>query len=242
MLKVEEVVKEFPTGKKDFRQKVLDRVTLQLQPNEIFGMLGPSGSGKTTLAKIAASLIKPDAGRVFWNRRDLMSMSTKEVRKLRRHVQLIFQNPVAALDPKQTVMQALLEPLAVYESARSRSWRLERVHALLEECGLHEDILPRHPHEISGGQAQRVVLARSLALNPRVLIADEITSMLDLSVQAQVLEILKRRNRRDGMAIWLISHNVDLIRAFCHRAGILSNGRLVAEGHPMALLEPSWIP
>lgn len=242
MLTVEAVVKDFQSGKKGEHRRVLNGVTLHLQPNEIYGLVGPSGSGKTTLARIAAALIKPDAGRVLWEQRDPKFMSRKELREQRRRVQLIFQNPMGALDPKQTVMQALVEPIKVFGLARSKSQCLDRVHALLEECALREDILQRRPHEISGGQAQRVVLARSLALNPQVLIGDELTSMVDVSVQAQILDILRRRRSMHGMTICIISHDVDLVRAFCDRVGILHQGRLVAEGHPSKLLAPSWGP
>ncbi|WP_448382150.1 ABC transporter ATP-binding protein [Desulfosoma sp.] len=236
MLCLENITVDFRNAHGRLARRVLHGVSLAVEPGEIYGLMGPSGSGKTTLARIAVRLIRPTAGRVLWHGVDVGPASAKGLRSYRRQVQLIFQNPHAALDPKQSVFEALSEPLVALALVRSKKECFRQVASIIEECGLSEDILSRRPHQISGGQAQRVVLARSLALNPQMVIADEPTSMLDVSVQAHVLEILKRRRDERGMAIWLISHDEDLLRCFCERVGVLDDGRLVAEGPPEAVL------
>jgi ABC-type glutathione transport system ATPase component len=235
MLILESVTRDFKAGRWGKPRRVLEGVSLSIGPGEVYGLVGASGSGKTTLARIVVGLLRPSAGTVLWEGREVTGLSGRALRDYRRQVQLVFQNPQMSLDPRQTVGSALAEPLAAHGLAPSRRAALDRVHAMLDECGLTRDILGRRPHQISGGQAQRVVLARALALEPRLVIGDEPTSMLDVSVQAQVLEILSRRRARSGLSLWLISHDVDLVRSFCGRAGILECGRIVAEGEPAAL-------
>lgn len=241
MLHVEAVTKKFRMGRGRLH-RVLDAVTFTLQPHETYGLLGPSGSGKTTLARIAAALIPPDSGRVFWQGNDVARFSARQMRAYRKQVAITFQNPQASLDPKQKVLEALAEPLVAWGLVRSKKHLMDHVHETLEAWGLSEDVLARRPHELSGGQAQRVVLARSLSLKPQILIADEPTSLLDVSVQAQVLQTLRNHQEKDGLTIWLISHDEDLIRSFCHRVGVLNNGRLVAEGAPEIILSSPWHP
>jgi peptide/nickel transport system ATP-binding protein len=235
MLRLDGIIKDFKPRRWGPSVRVLDGVDLALGPGEVYGLVGPSGSGKTTLARIAMGLIPPSSGRVLLSDDDVTGLGGSARRAYRRRVQLIFQNPQLSLDPRQTIFESVAEPLKAHGLVRSDQEMVERVRSLTEECGLTEDLLSRRPHQISGGQAQRAVLARALGLEPCVLIGDELTSMLDVSVQAQVLKILDRRRRECGLTVCLISHDLDLVRAFCPRAGILSGGRIVAEGDPMSL-------
>ncbi len=197
----------------------------------------------TTLARIALGLLPASSGRVLLGGEAVGSLRGAALRAYRRRVQLIFQNPQLSLDPRQTLFEAVAEPLKAHGLVRSRSAVQDRVRSLAAECGLTEDLLHRRPHQISGGQAQRAALARALGLEPEVLIGDEPTAMLDVSVQAQVLGILDRRRRERGLTLCLISHDLDLVRAFCHRAGVLSGGRISAEGNPVMLFPaPSRLP
>jgi ABC-type glutathione transport system ATPase component len=235
MLMLEGITKDFKAGRRGKAVRVLDGVTLSLDPGELYGLVGTSGSGKTTLARIALGLIPASSGRVLLGNEDVGKLRGAALRAYRRRVQLIFQNPQLSLDPRQTLFEAMAEPLEAHGLVDSKGALHDRVRSLAAECGLTEDLLGRRPHQISGGQAQRAVLARALGLEPDVLIADEPTSMLDVSVQAQVLRILDHRRRERGLTICLISHDLDLVRACCDRAGVLSGGRIVSEGSPGAL-------
>ncbi len=239
MLCVEKVTITFCPGRLRKPVVVLSGVDLTLEEGETCGLLGPSGSGKTTLARVVTSVISPSGGRVLFRGKALARLSGRSLRTYRRKVQMIFQNPHQSLDPKQTVAQTVAEPLLAHGLVRSRRAAAHRVRELLVGCGLPEDILSRRPMQISGGQAQRVALARALALEPEILIGDEMTAMLDVSVQAQVLALVARIQRDQGMAVLLISHDADLIRAFCSRAAILKNGRITADGKPGDVLPKS---
>ncbi len=233
---------EFRTGWRGRPVRALDGVDLSVRPGEICGLFGPSGCGKTTLARMIVRLIRPSSGRVTFYERDVGRLSAKSLREYRRRVQLVFQNPQLALDPRQTVFETLAEPLKAHGLARSRPQLSRRIDAALDECGLTPDILGRRPHQISGGQAQRVALARSLSLEPSLIIGDELTAMLDVSVQAQVLDILRGWREKRGLAILLISHDTDLVRAFCDTTAILAGGRIIARGDPRKLLSADLAP
>jgi ABC-type glutathione transport system ATPase component len=236
MLSVEGVSSEFRQGWRGRPVWVLDGVNLSIRQGETCGLFGPSGSGKTTLARMIVGLIRPSSGRILFENSDMCRLSGRSLRDYRRQVQLVFQNPQLSLDPRQTVLDAMAEPLKAHGRAQTRQHLYDRIESMLAECGLTDDILSRRPHQISGGQAQRVALARALSLEPRLLIGDEPTSMLDVSVQAQVMEILKRWRENRGLAVLLISHDADLMRAFCRRTAILEAGRIVADGDPLTIL------
>jgi ABC-type glutathione transport system ATPase component len=242
MLTIEGATVEFRTGWRTKPVRALDGVDLSMRPGEICGLCGPSGCGKTTLARLIVGLLRPSAGRVTFHERDVGRFSGKSLREYRRRVQLVFQNPQLALDPRQTVFEILAEPLKAHHLAQSGRQLNRHIEEALHECGLNADILGRRPHQISGGQAQRVALARSLSVGPSLVIGDEFTAMLDVSVQAQVLDILRRRREKRGLAILLISHDVDLVRAFCDTAAILAGGRIVARGDPRKLLPADLAP
>lgn len=217
MLILEGVGKSYKTGWGRQPVPVLHDIHLRVNPGEILGIYGPSGSGKTTLGRLIPALIRPTAGSIRFRGEEITRLSGKRLMAYRRRVQIIFQNPLLSLDPKQSVFSAVAEPLKVHRLAESKSELRERVDALLADCGLPGDIGGRLPREISGGQAQRVVLARALGVKPELIIGDELTSMLDVSVQAQILRLLRKLRKDRALTLILISHDRHLLRAVCDR-------------------------
>lgn len=226
MLVIKGVEKNYKIGWRRRPVKVLDGVDLIVNEGETFGLSGPSGSGKTTLARMIPGLIRFSTGKIFFKGEDISLFSGKQLLSHRRKAQIIFQNPRLSLDPKQNLFSAVAEPLKVHGLTGSKRELRHKVMELLSHCGLADDIAGRRPHEISGGQAQRVVLARALGLNPELIIGDEMTSMLDVSVQARILRLLQKLRKDRGLTIILISHDPDVIRAVCDRSAILERGKL----------------
>ena len=208
--------------------RAVDGVDLSLAPGEALGLVGESGCGKSTLARLVLRLVPPTAGKIRSQGREIASLSDGALRPLRRHMQIIFQNPHAALNPRRTVFASVAEPLVVQGMAGTDVQA--RVAALLRQVGLPEGFLWRYPHELSGGQKQRVCIARALALEPRLLVLDEPTSALDVSVQAQILEFLQELRSRLGLAYLFISHNLAVVRQVCDRVAVMYLGRIVEEG------------
>jgi len=208
--------------------RAVDGVDLTLAPGESLGLVGESGCGKSTVARLVLRLVPPSGGSIRFEGREIASLSDAAMRPLRRHMQLIFQNPHAALNPRRTVFASVVEPLVVQGMAGADAQA--RVAALLRQVGLPEGFLWRYPHELSGGQKQRVCIARALALEPRLLVLDEPTSALDVSVQAQILEFLQELRARLGLAYLFISHNLAVVRQVCDRVAVMYLGRIVEEG------------
>jgi oligopeptide/dipeptide ABC transporter ATP-binding protein len=209
-------------------QAVTD-LDLSLARGASIGIVGESGCGKSTLARLLLRLIPASAGRITFDGQDITELDERAMRPLRRRMQLIHQNPSAALDPRLTAEDAVAEPLRVQGLASGRALR-DRVAALLSEVGLPPAFLHRFPHELSGGQKQRVCIARALALEPDLLVLDEPTSALDVSVQAQILDVLERLRARHGLAYLFISHNLAVVRQVCERVVVMYLGRIVEEG------------
>lgn len=205
--------------------RVLQGVTFVLRPGEALGILGESGAGKSTLARALLGLVPPARGRVRWLGRDLATLSDRELRDARRRMQIVFQDPASSLDPRWTVASLLSEPLAIHGLARGKE-RHPTLLRLLRMVELGPELLERHPHQLSGGQAQRVALARALASGPSLLIADEALSALDVSLQAQMVGLLRRLRRTLGIACLFISHDLRLAACLCDRIGILARGSL----------------
>jgi oligopeptide/dipeptide ABC transporter ATP-binding protein len=204
-------------------------VSITLERGAALGVVGESGCGKSTLARLLLRLIPLNAGRIIFDGQDITALNESTMRPLRRRMQLIHQNPSAALDPRLTAEASVAEPLRIQRIASGRVLR-DRVAALLAEVGLPPAFLHRFPHELSGGQKQRVCIARALALEPDLLVLDEPTSALDVSVQAQILEVLEALRRRRGLAYLFISHNLAVVRQTCDRVAVMYLGRIVEEG------------
>jgi ABC-type glutathione transport system ATPase component len=217
------------------RVRVLEDVTFALGAGETLGIVGESGSGKSTLARAVLRLLEPVRGRVCFRGRDLLQLPEAELRRVRREMQIIFQDPTNSLDPRMTVAQSVAEPLAIHRLV-ARTERQKRVLELLRLVELGPELLHRHPHQISGGQAQRVALARVLSTQPALLVADEALSALDISVRAQMANLLRDLQASLGLACLFVSHDLRLAAWLCDRIAVLSGGRLVEMGEVSALV------
>jgi oligopeptide/dipeptide ABC transporter ATP-binding protein len=226
------LMKHFPVrrglfGRSGARVRAVDGVDVQIPRGQTFGLVGESGCGKTTLASLAVKLIEPTAGQISVDGRDIAGLTGVALREFRRDVQMVFQDPHGSLDPRQTVRSALVEPLLTLRVAPDRTQAMERVVTTLDLVGLGREILRRLPHELSGGQRQRVVIARALAVGPRLVILDEPTASLDVSVQAQILSLLGELRRRQGLTYLLISHNLVVTRSMSDVVAVMYLGKIV---------------
>jgi peptide/nickel transport system ATP-binding protein len=209
--------------------RVLDRLNLSISHGETVGVVGESGSGKTTLLMSLLRLIPATAGKVLFSGQDVLSASGRRLQELRREIQVVFQNPFSSLDPRMNVLELVSEPLRVH-TGMSRVRRRERVAGLLEDVGLPRHFMSAFPHELSGGQGQRVALARALALSPKVILFDEPTSSLDVSVQAQVLNLLMDLRERHGLTYLFVSHDLGVVRHVSDRIVVMYLGEIIEDG------------
>ena len=214
--------------------KAVDNVTFSVKPGETLGIVGESGSGKTTMGRCIVRLYDPTAGTIQYRRPngssvDLVPARGDELRQMRRHIRMIFQDPFGSLNPRMTVAQIIGEPLLVNNIARGKALD-DKVAQLMEQVGLEPAWRERYPHAFSGGQRQRIGIARAVALEPRVIVADEATSALDVSLRFQVLDLLMRLQDELDLAIIFISHDIGVIRYMCDRVGVMYRGRLVETG------------
>src|SRR6267378_6724234 len=206
--------------------KAVDGVTLDIYPGETVGLVGESGCGKSTLGRAILRLTKPSSGQVLYRNRDLARLSKREMRKHRRHLQIIFQDPYASLNPRMTVGQIVGEPLDTFRIARGREAE-QRVQELLETVGLSKRFTKRYPHEFSGGQRQRIGIARALAVDPEFIVADEPISALDVSIQAQIMNLLDRLRVQKNLTYLFISHALRAVRHLSHRLAVMYLGKIV---------------
>jgi oligopeptide/dipeptide ABC transporter ATP-binding protein len=213
----------------------VDGVDFAVRPGRTFGLVGESGCGKTTVAMLLVKLLAPTAGRITFEGRDLAGIRGRAVKEFRRRVQIVFQDPYGSLDPRQTMRSALVEPLFTLGVAADRARALDRAVEAVEMVGLDAEILRRLPHELSGGQRQRVVIARALAVAPRLVILDEPTSSVDVSVQAQILSLLEDLKRRQGLTYLLISHNLVVVRYMSDVVAVMYLGKIVEMAESAAL-------
>ncbi|MET0233571.1 MAG: dipeptide ABC transporter ATP-binding protein [Kibdelosporangium sp.] len=231
VLEAESLVRTYAVGSmlKRARVSAVDGVSLRLRRGEVLGVVGESGCGKSTLARMLVGLERPDGGLLRYRGQDVTSGRRDDRRLLRDGVQMIFQDPYASLDPRMTVLDIIAEPLAATHSGTSRT-RRDRVAQLLDLVGLSQDMTSRYPHQFSGGQRQRIGIARALALDPQVLICDEPVSALDVSVQAQVINLLGDLRRRLGVAIVFIAHDLSVVRHIADRVAVMYLGRIAEIG------------
>ena len=216
--------------------RAVDGVSFTVHEGEVLGLVGESGCGKTTIAKCVLRLVEPTSGRILFEGEDLSKMKGRNLKRVRRHLQAVFQNPFLSLNPRMRVRKIVAEPLLEYEKVGKDELR-EKVEELLDAVGLQRTIADRYPHELSGGQAQRVAIARAIALNPKLVILDEPTSALDVSVQAQILDLLVKLKERLGLSYLIISHDLSVVRYISDRIAVMYLGKLVELSETEGLFE-----
>jgi oligopeptide transport system ATP-binding protein len=207
--------------------KAVDGVSFRVAPGETLGVVGESGCGKSTLGRAILQLIPATSGEVVWLGRPIQGLNTKQMRPLRRDMQIVFQDPLAALDPRMTVGEIIGEPLDTFLPSIPKSEGKARVQEMLAKVGLSPHMLNRYPHEFSGGQCQRIGIARAMILNPKLVVCDEPVSALDVSIQAQIINLLMRLQREFNLSLILISHDLSVVRHICHRILVLYLGRVM---------------
>ncbi len=231
ILQIKQLKTYFPIHKGMFRKasefvKAVDDVTFSIYPGETIGLVGESGCGKTTLGRSIIRLVQPSAGEIIYHNRDILSYSSKEMRDLRREMQIIFQDPYSSLNPRMTIGEAIIEPMQVHGIGSNARERKERVIELLETVSLPADHFDRYAHEFSGGQRQRICIARALALNPKFLICDESVSALDVSVQAQVLNLINHLKEKFQFTCIFISHDLSVVKFMADRLVVMNKGKI----------------
>jgi oligopeptide/dipeptide ABC transporter ATP-binding protein len=243
LLEVKNLVKHYGTRRAAIsgaRVRAVDDVSFSIRPGETLGLVGESGCGKSTLARLLVRLEQPTSGQVFFGGDDLAQVSKKRLREVRREIQMVFQDPYSSLNPRYSVQEIVEEPFRVH---RMRSPDLSRrVGDLLEQVGLSRNLGRRFPHEFSGGQRQRIAIARALALRPKLVVLDEPVSALDVSVQAQIVNLLKDLQAELGLAYLFISHDLSIVENISHRVATMYLGRIVEEGECAALLSSASHP
>ncbi|MCH8153645.1 MAG: ABC transporter ATP-binding protein [Planctomycetes bacterium] len=210
--------------------KAVDDVSFHINEGETLGLVGESGCGKTTVGRTILRLIPATSGRVLYKGRNIFELSAKQMRPLRRQMQIIFQDPVGSLNPRMRVGKIVGEPLQVHGLAKGNRLRAQ-VEDVLQRCGLWPAAADRYPHEFSGGQRQRIGIARALALNPKLIICDEPTSALDVSIQSQILNLLAELQDEFGLSYLFISHDMAVIHHLCDRIAVMLDGRIVEQGN-----------
>lgn len=236
VLEIRDLVKHFPatggfaTTRKTDVVRAVDGVSFILRAGETLGLVGESGCGKSTVARTLLRLEEPTAGAALFHGQDIFTATSMELKNIRRRLQVIFQDPYASLNPRMTVANIISEPWVIHPDAAPKAERADRVRTLLENVGLRREHAERYPHEFSGGQRQRIGIARAIALNPEVLICDEPVSALDVSVQAQVVNLLMEIQERLNIAYVFIAHDLSVVRHMSHRIAVMYLGRIVEIG------------
>lgn len=238
ILQLRDVSRDFSQGVFRSRtSRAVDNVSFSLERGKTFGLVGGSGCGKTTLARMIAGLLPPSSGQILFEGRDTAQFDHAERKRYHRRLQIIFQNPEASLDPSMRIRDSLLEALEIHRIGENREDRMERIRRKLQQVALPEYLLTRYPHQISGGEGQRLVICRALLLEPEILLLDEPTSMLDVSVQAHVMNILRDLQKELDLTYLFITHDIELLGWISHRIGVMRQGRLVETGTRDQIME-----
>ena len=223
-------------------KRAVDGVSFKLDAGETLAIVGESGSGKSTIARLAMRLLQASDGEIFWADENVSSMAGSALRGRRSHIQMVFQDPFASLNPRMKIWESVAEGLRVHFPEMSRSQRRQRVAETLALCGLDDSGLERYPHQFSGGQRQRIGIARALIVEPKVLVLDEPVSALDVSVQAQILNLLKEIQAAKGLAYLFISHDLSVVRHVTDRVSVMFAGRIVEQGTTATVFDHSRHP
>jgi peptide/nickel transport system ATP-binding protein/oligopeptide transport system ATP-binding protein len=233
LVRVRDLVKHFPiTRGIVFQRQVgavhaVDGISLDILEGETFGIVGETGCGKSTTARLITRLLDPTSGTIEYRGEDIAGFDRKQLKPLRREMQMIFQDPYSSLNPRKTVGSIISEPFRIHGIDEGDGWRKRRVQELMEKVGLNPEHYNRFPHEFSGGQRQRIGVARALALEPKLIIADEPVSALDVSIQAQILNLLRDLQREFGLTIVFIAHDLSVVRHMCDRVAVMYLGKIV---------------
>jgi len=231
LIEVKELKKYFYQGGGPFKKKeaikALDNVSFYIKRNEILGLVGESGCGKTTCGKLILRLINPTAGSIYFDGHDITHLKPKQMSEYRRKMMIIYQDPYGSLDPRMTIGAAIAEPIEVHKLASTKEEKENKIVELMEKVGLTPDQINRYPHEFSGGQRQRIGIARALATNPTFIVADEPVSALDVSIQAQIINLLKDLQKDFGLTLLFITHDLSVIKHTSDRIAVMYAGKLV---------------
>jgi oligopeptide/dipeptide ABC transporter ATP-binding protein len=233
LLAVDDLVKHYPLQRGVVVRRgsavvhAVDGISFDVRAGETLGVVGESGCGKTTTARMLLRLVDPTSGTIAFDGEDITTAGGARLKALRRDMQMVFQDPYSSLNPRQTVGSILADPFAIHGLARGEGERRRAVQELMEQVGLNPEHYNRHPHEFSGGQRQRIGVARAIALRPRLIVADEPVSALDVSIQAQILNLLRRLQRELGLTIVFIAHDLSVVRHMCDRIAVMYLGKVV---------------
>ena len=232
LVEVRDLVKHFPITRGVLQRQVgavraVDGVSFDVRAGETLGLVGESGCGKSTTARLVTRLLEPTSGTITFEGRDIAGLKRKELKPLRREMQMVFQDPYSSLNPRKTVGTIIGEPFVIHDIEENREKRKQRVQELMELVGLNPEHYNRYPHEFSGGQRQRIGVARAMALKPKLIIADEPVSALDVSIQAQILNLLRELQRELNLTMVFIAHDLSVVRHMCDRVAVMYLGKVV---------------